>query len=78
MALRLEVFQFECQANMPTRYKRDLRCGQSNMEQGQEDEQETEQNEKENEQQEDWNIEDQEHLEKCPGNSVLWGKALDR
>ena len=26
MAFRLEVFQFECRANMPTRYERDLRC----------------------------------------------------
>ena len=26
MAFRLEVYQFDCRANMPTRYGRDLRC----------------------------------------------------
>ena len=26
MAFRLETYQFDCQANMPTRYGRDLRC----------------------------------------------------
>ena len=26
MAFRLETFQFDCRANMPTRYGRDLRC----------------------------------------------------
>ena len=35
MAFRLEVFQFECSANMPTRYGRDLRCRACGPEAGQ-------------------------------------------
>ena len=69
MAFRLETFQFDCRANMPTRYGRDLRCRacspqkqRENMEQREN----TEQRDKEE------NIEDQEHLESCPGYSELW------
>ena len=86
MAFRLEVFQFECRANMPTRYKRDLRCracgpgaGQQDKEQDEEqdEEQDKEQDETEEQQQqqdEEWHIEDQDHLEICPGYSELWDR----
>ena len=78
MAFRLEVLQFDCRANMPTRYKRDLRCRACGPEvrEQEENEQENEQNEIEQNQsekeQEEWKIEDQEHLEVCPGHSELW------
>ena len=69
MAFRLETFQFDCRANMPTQYGRDMRCRacspqkqRENMEQREN----TEQRDKEE------NIEDQEHLESCPGYSELW------
>ena len=58
MAFRLEVFQFECRANMPTRYGRDLWCRACGPGQG--------------EQQQEEQIEDQDHLEVCPGYSELW------
>ena len=75
MAFRLETFQFDCRANMPTRYGRDLRCrgcnpGLAGQEQGQDKEQEKEQ-EQEQEQEEE-QIESQEHLESCTGYSELW------
>ena len=35
MAFRLEVYQFECRANMLTRYGRDLRCRACGREAGQ-------------------------------------------
>ena len=63
MAFRLEVFQFDCRANMPTRYKRDLRCRACGPGVG---EQEKEQ------QEEEGHIEDQEHLEVCKGYGELW------
>ena len=79
MAFRLEVFQFECRANMPTRYKRDLRCracGPDDEEQEKEQETAAEQEEQEEEeqqqQQKDMVIENQEHIEVCPGYSELW------
>ena len=46
MAFRLETYQFDCRANMPTKYGRDLRCRGCNpdlTEQEQEQEQEREQ-----------------------------------
>ena len=82
MAFRLEVQQFDCRANMPTRYKRDLRCracGPEIREQGEGEQNEIEQNEveqnedKQKTQEKDkWKIEDQEHLEICPGHRELW------
>ena len=64
MAFRLEVFQFECRANMPTRYGRDLRCRACGPEAGQQQEQQGEQQEH--------HVEDQDHLEVCPGYGELW------
>ena len=63
MAFRLEVYQFDCRANMPTRFGRDLRCrvcgpGSAQQQQG--------------EQQQEEHIEDQDHLEVCRGYSELW------
>ena len=54
MAFRLEVRQFDCRANMPTRYKRDLRCRTCGPEvrEQEEREQESEQNENDQEEQE--------------------------
>ena len=86
MAFRLETFQFDCRANMPTRYGQDLRCRGCNpglqagqgqeREQGdqEQEDQEQEQGEQEQEQgeQEQEQIESQEHLESCPGYSELW------
>ena len=69
MAFRLEVYQFDCRANMPTRYKRDLccrACGPGVGEQKKEQEKEKEQ------QEEVRQIEDQKHLEVCKGYSELW------
>ena len=67
MAFRLETFQFDCRANMPTRYGRDLVCRACSPKpaSGQEKEHERE---KEQEEQ----IESQEHLESCSGYSELW------
>ena len=64
MAFRLEVFQFDCRANMPTRYGRDLRCRACGPEAGQQQEQQGEQQEH--------HVEDQDHLEVCPGYGELW------
>ena len=64
MAFRLETYQFDCRANMPTRYGRDLRCracchlaGSVAVPGGpvQESHDET-----------------QEHLEECRGYAELW------
>ena len=69
MAFRLEVFQFECRANMPTKYRRDLRCqacGPGLVEQQEQREQQ------EGEQEQGGQVEDQDHLEVCPGYSELW------
>ena len=63
MAFRLKVFQFECRANMPTRYGRDLRCRACGPGQGEQQQQGEQQGEQ---------IEDQDHLEVCPGYSELW------
>ena len=79
MAFRLETFQFDCRANMPTRYGRDLKCrgcspglvGQEQVEEEQE-ELEQEQQEQEQREQEQQQIESQDHLENCPGYSELW------
>ena len=61
MAFRLEVYQFDCRANMPTRYGRDLRCRACGpgLEQQQQQQQED-------------HIENQDHLEVCKGYSELW------
>ena len=72
MAFRLEVFQFECRANMPTRYKRDLRCRACGPGAGQQDKEQDETEEQQQQQDEEWHIEDQDHLEICPGYSELW------
>ena len=53
-AFRLEVYQFDCRANMPTRYGRDLRCRACGPGLGQQQQQQKGQEEK--------HIEDQEHL----------------
>ena len=77
MAFRLEVFQFESRGNMPSRYKRDLRCracviGEQG-EGGQEQEQnENKQKEQEEQKEDQWNTEDQKHLEIFSGYSELW------
>ena len=68
MAFRLETFQLDCRANMPTRYGRDLKCrgcspGWVGQEQEDEEQEEHEQEQQEKEQQQ---IESQEHLENCP------------
>ena len=66
---------------MPTRYKRDLRCRacgpevreqEENEQENEQNEIEQNQNEQEQQEQEEWKIEDQEHLEICPGHSELW------
>ena len=78
MAFRLETFQFDCRANMPNRYGRDLRCrgcnpGLTGQGEEQKQQQEHEQvQEKEKEQEEQEQVESQEHLESCPGYSELW------
>ena len=79
MAFRLEVFQFECRANMPTKYRRDLRCRAcgpglgEQQEQGEQQEGEQEQGEQDQgEQEQGGQVEDQDHLEVCPGYSELW------
>ena len=76
MAFRLEVFQFECRANMPSRYKRDLRCRACGpvIEEKElnQNEQQEEQQEQEDQEDHPWSIEDQDHLETCSGYSELW------
>ena len=64
MAFRLETFQFDCRANMPSRYGRDLRCraccpraGGEPGPAGAEQEEHTE---------------SQEHLEGCSAYADLW------
>ena len=74
MSFRLETFQFDCRANMPTRYGRDLKCrgcspGLVGQEQVEEEQEEQEQEQQEQEQQQ---IKSQDHLENCPGYSELW------
>ena len=63
IAFQLEVFQFECRANMPSQYKRDLwcqACGPVIGEQVPEGDQEQDENKQQEQQEEDqWNIEDQ-------------------
>ena len=64
MAFRLESQQFDCRANMPNRYNRDLICRACRPQRDQsKDQKEHEEHEKQ---------EDQEHLEVCPGYSELW------
>ena len=58
MAFRLELYKFDCRANMPTRYGRDLRCRACGPGYGQ--------------QQQEEHIEDQDHLEVCREYSELW------
>ena len=60
MAFRLEVFQFDCRANMPAKYGRDLRCRACEPPPGQQQEDQEEQ------------VEDQENLECCSGYAELW------
>ena len=60
MAFRLEVFQFDCRANMPAKYGRVLRCRACERPPGQQQEDHEEQ------------LEDQEHLECCLGYAELW------
>ena len=67
MAFRLETYQFDCRANMPTRYGRDLRCRACSPRQEQE-QGDKEQEERQQEQHE----ENQEHLEVCLGYAELW------
>ena len=67
MAFRLETYQFECRANMPTRYNRDLVCRACSPRQEQE-QGDKEQEERQQEQCE----ENQEHLEVCTGYAELW------
>ena len=66
MAFRLEVLQFDCRANMPSKYGRDLRCRacgpQLQPGQRQEDQ----------DHQDQGHVEDQEHLECCMGYAELW------
>jgi hypothetical protein len=57
MAFRLETKMFVCRANMPTLYKRDLTCRSCMTETSQESA---------------GQMEDQDHLECCPGYSSLW------
>ena len=73
MAFRLEVFQFECRANMPSRYKRDLRCRACGpVIEEKELNQNEQQEQQEQEEDHQWSIEDQDHLETCSGYSELW------
>ena len=53
MASRLQVFQFDCRANMPAKYGRGLRCRACEPPPGQQQEDQEEQ------------VEDREHLECC-------------
>ena len=65
MAFRLETYQFDCRANMPTKYGRDLRCrgcnpGLTEQEQEQEQEREREQEiEKDQEQEQEQELENE-------------------
>ena len=64
MAFRLETYQFDCRANMPTRYGRDLRCRACCPQtEGQPDLEDAEQ---------EGCIESQEHLEGCKAYADLW------
>ena len=71
-AFRLESFQFDCRANMPTRYGRDLVCRACSPrhQAGQEQEQKSKKEQESDKEQEQ--IESQEHLEICPGYRELW------
>ena len=66
MAFCLEVLQFDCRANMPSKYGRDLRCRACGPQlqpcQRQEDQDHQDQD----------HVEDQEHLECCMGYAELW------
>ena len=64
MVFRLETFQFDCRANMPTRDRRDLRCRACCPRAG------GEPGTGGAVQEED--IENQEHLEGCKGYADLW------
>ena len=72
MAFRLEVFQFDCRANMPTKYGRDLRCRACGPETGQQQQGEQQEGEQQQEEEQTEQIEDQDHLEVCRGYSELW------
>ena len=64
MAFCLETYQFDCRANMPTRYGRDLRCRACCPQtEGQPDLEDAEQ---------EGCIESQEHLEGCKAYADLW------
>ena len=73
MVFRLESYQFECRGNMPTRYGRDLICRACRPQEQKEQEQGAQEQEQGiQEQEREPCIEDQEHLECCPGYAELW------
>ena len=72
MAFRLETYQFDCRANMPTRYGRDLRCRGCSPRQEQEQEEQGARSKEQEELQKEQHEENQEHLEVCLGYAELW------